>query len=355
MDDVKYFSLHDQKEAQLTAAQEQLRQISLQSSQQIDQMNRNFKETLNTVLDQAEQERKQRQKMYEMQVDQMQQNLEAERNRAELMQQTLMAQLVAAEEKFRQYVEKPPERPIYKPEDLQQTIVNARKELGLDVENFYNFAFAGHAKTGKSSLINAIRGLNKNDPEAAAVGVMETTMDISMYTFPDGQYPHVRLYDIPGSGTMSHKAESYFDDKGLCAFDCLIILVQNTPGQEEIAFAQKAIKYQQPVAFVRSRCDQDIDNMLKDGDIDEVTQEIVYNHIKELAEKTAIEIKAKAPELYKIPCYFIAAPALRQVVRGGRNLIYYQETELLEYIVLMSKHSRNIVVDGGVPNGNNED
>jgi hypothetical protein len=43
----------------------------------------------------------------------------------------------------------------------------------------------------------------------------------------------------------------------LCGFDCLIILLQDTLGEEEVKFAQAALKYSMRVMFVRSRCDLD--------------------------------------------------------------------------------------------------
>jgi GTP-binding protein EngB required for normal cell division len=86
----------------------------------------------------------------------------------------------------------------------------ARDKLKIDVDNFHNFAFAGHVKAGKSSLINAIRGITKNHPNAAAVDITECTQEIKFYTFPDGKFPKVRFYDIPGSGTLRHESKNYY-------------------------------------------------------------------------------------------------------------------------------------------------
>jgi hypothetical protein len=83
--------------------------------------------------------------------------------------------------------------------------------------NFYNFAFAGPAKRGKSSLINALRGLKKNDEGAARVDFTECTDDVTFYTFPDDKMPFVRLYDVPGSGTLSHGSENYYRSAFACS------------------------------------------------------------------------------------------------------------------------------------------
>uniref|UniRef100_A0A914D912 IRG-type G domain-containing protein n=1 Tax=Acrobeloides nanus TaxID=290746 RepID=A0A914D912_9BILA len=93
-------------------------------------------------------------------------------------------------------------------ENLKTLIEQARKQNGIESRLYFNFAFAGHVNTGKSSLINAIRGYTDKEPEAAVVGETETTQKPTYYKFPHGF--RVRLYDIPGSGVVRHRAENYF-------------------------------------------------------------------------------------------------------------------------------------------------
>ena len=146
-----------------------------------------------------------------------------------------------------------------------------------------NFAFVGHAKMGKSSMINAIRGLSSSDADAAAVDVLECTQKIDFFTVPNGKMPNVRFYDVPGSGAMSHQSLTYFEDKALCGFDCLIVMVQQTLCQEEIEFALAALKYQQKVVFLRSKCD--IDFHLKDESNDTLKTVPSKDEIKKHIEK----------------------------------------------------------------------
>lgn len=68
---------------------------------------------------------------------------------------------------------------------------------------------AGHAKVGKSSFINAIRGMGPTDPGAAAVGVTEVTHVVRRYE-GGPMFPHANFFDIPGSGTLQHPTENYF-------------------------------------------------------------------------------------------------------------------------------------------------
>jgi GTPase Era involved in 16S rRNA processing len=63
-----------------------------------------------------------------------------------------------------------------------------------------HIAVVGSAGAGKSSFINAVRGLSNNDPVAARTGIVETTNTVTRYSDPR---PNSRItwYDVPGAGT----------------------------------------------------------------------------------------------------------------------------------------------------------
>jgi len=85
-----------------------------------------------------------------------------------------------------------------------------------------NLAISGCSGTGKSSFMNAMRGIDSHDAGAANVGNVETTMVATPYTFTDaacqlmeddgiacsGQ-EHFRLWDLPGAGTPKFPLNSY--------------------------------------------------------------------------------------------------------------------------------------------------
>ena len=89
-----------------------------------------------------------------------------------------------------------------------------------------HFAICGAAGSGKSSLINAFRGVKAKDPLAAKTGATETTLEISRYPDPRKQYPFRRFvwYDIPGAGTSKIPSWQYFIDQGLFIFDFIIVV-----------------------------------------------------------------------------------------------------------------------------------
>uniref|UniRef100_A0A914Z5K0 IRG-type G domain-containing protein n=1 Tax=Panagrolaimus superbus TaxID=310955 RepID=A0A914Z5K0_9BILA len=137
-----------------------------------------------------------------------QRNEEVERLTADLKH--LHTEFNNSKDNFVTYFKEKPKSDIEVPKHLKKIIEKAKKDLNLDTKNFYNIAFVGHTNTGKSSLINAIRGIDDGEKGAAPVGDVECTMVIEPYTFADPQLKHVKIYDVPGAGTISHDALNYY-------------------------------------------------------------------------------------------------------------------------------------------------
>ncbi|KAG1851438.1 interferon-inducible GTPase-domain-containing protein, partial [Suillus subalutaceus] len=91
---------------------------------------------------------------------------------------------------------------------------------------FFHLAVVGSSGGGKSSFINAVRGLSNNDPIAAPVEVVETTDAVTRYTDPRPG-SQIFWYDVPGAGTQNVPDWQYFNNLGLYIFDCIIVLIDN--------------------------------------------------------------------------------------------------------------------------------
>ncbi|KAG2105047.1 uncharacterized protein F5147DRAFT_579531 [Suillus discolor] len=124
--------------------------------------------------------------------------------------------------------------------------VSAAKRKVQYREDLFHFAVAGVAGGGKSSLINAFRGL-----------------PMARYASPNAEYPYV-WYDIPGAGTLKIPDWQYFNAQGLYVFDCIIVLFDNRFTMTDIAILTNCKRFKIPTYIVRSKADQHIRNIMKD-------------------------------------------------------------------------------------------
>ena len=130
-------------------------------------------------------------------------------------------------------------------------------------EDRFHFAVAGISGSGKSSLVNAFRGLRSREAGAAAVGITETTLQMTRYPDANPENPFV-WYDIPGAGTIKCRDWQYFNDQGLYVFDCIVVLFDNRFTMTDIAILVNARRFNIPTYIVRSKADQHIRNVMMD-------------------------------------------------------------------------------------------
>ncbi|XDV40286.1 hypothetical protein PO909_009403 [Leuciscus waleckii] len=139
-----------------------------------------------------------------------------------------------------------------------------------------HIAVTGSTGGGKSSFINAIRGLQPDDVNAAPTGVTEMTMTPMVYTHPT--MPNVKLWDLPGTGSPKFKVKKYLKQVKLDTFDFFIIISSERFKENDIMLA-KAIKERKKLFyFLRSKIDNDIQAESQRKDFDE---QKVLSHIRE--------------------------------------------------------------------------
>ncbi|CAF3306487.1 unnamed protein product [Rotaria socialis] len=172
---------------------------------------------------------------------------------------------------FKTPAQSPPPPPT--PEMTQKLMIkNAQEKLGMDIENHYNLAVCGNSGTGKSTFINCIRSVIDVEYSDAFVyidsgpapsGINETTMMPTHYCWPNNEFPYLSIWDMPGGGTQKHPGETYFDDKTLYAFDCLLLLKSGRFTQLDTDIYRKAVEYKIPIAIVLTKADNDIKSRVK--------------------------------------------------------------------------------------------
>ncbi|KAF7366777.1 p-loop containing nucleoside triphosphate hydrolase protein [Mycena sanguinolenta] len=151
-------------------------------------------------------------------------------------------------------------QPVVMPSSAE--IEDAKRRMEYQ-DGLYHFAVAGVAGAGKSSLINALRGLRNKDAGAAPTGITETTLQIGRFPDSDPENPFV-WYDIPGAGTLQVRDWQYFNNQGLYVFDALVVLVDNRFTMTDVAILRNSRLFKIPCYIVRSKADIHIQNLMRE-------------------------------------------------------------------------------------------
>ncbi|XP_040182797.1 interferon-inducible GTPase 5-like [Rana temporaria] len=131
------------------------------------------------------------------------------------------------------------------------------KKYLSDVENTpLNVAITGESGSGKSTFINAIRGLGDEEPESAQTDVVETTMEPTPYPHPRNK--SVTYWDLPGIGTPNFKASEYLDKVQFQRYDFFIIIASERFKENHSMLAEEIQNMKKKFYFVRSKIDRDL-------------------------------------------------------------------------------------------------
>lgn len=172
--------------------------------------------------------------------------------------ETLM-RLLKTKEEIMQEFERGPRDDGDLPTDRERRL--AMQLLGF-VEKHLHIAIVGVPGVGKSSLVNAFRGLTDRDSYAAKAGVNEAIDRIIRY--PDLGYRNVIYYDVPAVRTVKLSGYDYFMDQGLFVMDAIILAWCDRLTDTDIDIMKNCIKLKIPFFLIRTKCDQYISNFRDD-------------------------------------------------------------------------------------------
>ncbi|XP_072450962.1 interferon-inducible GTPase 5-like [Chiloscyllium punctatum] len=123
-----------------------------------------------------------------------------------------------------------------------------------------NIAVAGEIGSGKSTFINAMRGLQDDDEGAAKTGTTETTMEPTSYSHPN--LPNVCFWDLPGIQHIQ-MVERYVRVINFAKYDFIIIISACRVTENDIKLANEIKRLGKNFYFVYSKIDNDLDAMRK--------------------------------------------------------------------------------------------
>ncbi|XP_016387593.1 interferon-inducible GTPase 5-like [Sinocyclocheilus rhinocerous] len=134
---------------------------------------------------------------------------------------------------------------------------NKLKSKLKELENVtLNIAITGMTGAGKSSFVNAIRGLPNDDKNAAPTGTTETTMKPSMYPHPS--MPNMKIWDPPGIGSPKFRAKKYLKEVNFHTYDFFLIVTSERFKENDIELARAIKKSKKLFYFIRTKIDNDI-------------------------------------------------------------------------------------------------
>ncbi|XP_065803827.1 interferon-inducible GTPase 5-like [Labrus bergylta] len=121
-----------------------------------------------------------------------------------------------------------------------------------------NIAVTGECGVGKSTFVNAIRGIDNKDEKAAPTGCVETTMEVKPYPHPN--YPNLIFWDLPGIGNAGYPAANYLKTDEFKKFDFFIIISADRFKENDVKLAKEIQKMEKKFYFVRSKIDDNVHN-----------------------------------------------------------------------------------------------
>ncbi|XP_055351498.1 interferon-inducible GTPase 5-like [Paramacrobiotus metropolitanus] len=121
-----------------------------------------------------------------------------------------------------------------------------------------HIAIIGNSGAGKSTFVNAIRGLTADDPGAARTDCVETTREPTAYRQPG--HEALVFWDLPGVGTPNFPQDEYLELVEFSRYDFFIIMCSQRFTGADMWLGQKIGESNRQFFFVRTKVRIDVFN-----------------------------------------------------------------------------------------------
>ncbi|KAK9957833.1 hypothetical protein ABG768_012043 [Culter alburnus] len=180
-------------------------------------------------------------------------------------------------------------------QDIQSATNTIKEFLKQQDRVELNIGVTGESGSGKSTFVNAFRGLGDEDEGSAKTDIVETTMKPEVYLHP--KFKNVKVWDLPGIGTPNFKAEEYLKQVEFERYDFFIIIASDRFRECHTQLAEEIMRMGKKFYFVRSKIDLSILAQKRKKNFDEKN---TLDTIREDCEKGLRKIGIEDPDVFLI-------------------------------------------------------
>uniref|UniRef100_A0A8C6Y8V7 IRG-type G domain-containing protein n=1 Tax=Naja naja TaxID=35670 RepID=A0A8C6Y8V7_NAJNA len=157
-----------------------------------------------------------------------------------------------------------------------------------EMENLpLNIAVTGDAGVGKSSFVNAFRGVKDDDEEASMVDATEGTMEPKPYPHPS--FPNIKIWDLPGIGTPKFQAKEYLKKVNFERYDIFIMVISERFTENNAFLAKEIQRMKKKLYYVRSKMDISVQNEKRNENFNmEQTLKSIRNYCQDSLKSTGV-------------------------------------------------------------------
>ncbi|KAK9394476.1 interferon-inducible GTPase 5-like [Crotalus adamanteus] len=149
-----------------------------------------------------------------------------------------------------------------------------------------NIAVVGKAGAGKSSFINAFRGINDDDEEAAEVGTVEKKTVPKAHPHPS--LPNTTIWELPEIRTCNSKAAEYLKKVQFERYDVFVLIVTDHFTENDAFLAKEIQRRRKKFYFVRSKIDISMEGERRKRNFNmEQTLETIRNYCEDTLKEAA--------------------------------------------------------------------